>query len=468
MGEVWLAKHTSLGGEFAIKLADPREQDGDESASGRFQLEAQLSAKFSRKTRHVVSVSDHGEEEDGVAYLVMELLDGQSLDARLERTGPLDLTEVSAIVGQIARALAVAHAEETFHRDLKPANVFLTRDEDGQLLVKVFDFGIARTRKPFQVNSPFATSKDMVLGTPSYMSPEQARGHKTLDHRCDVWALAVLAYEALTGSIPWEGDTVEEIFLAVCTFKAVPILQKRPSLPPGAKVLFEKAFASKIDDRFATAIDFALALRALCTPEALEAAGVGAVAEKRLRMRPTEPSLPSLDGIDGAGSDDSPSVPPGIVMHETMVEGLPKKNKTPLVAALLLLLMLGGVVTVFVVRGLHGSTSEEPAPVVGASQKEETKEEPKDEPRDPSVVSVTSAPSSSPTPKLAQPEIEPSNRARESAVPHTVSVKSPVGAKSSSSSAGPSPNAATTPKKPDGTAHPAASTRAPGDKSNVF
>lgn len=106
----------------------------------------------SRKTRHIVSVSDHG-EENGIAYLVMEKLDGESLDQRLERGGPLALPEVAAIVTQIARALTLAHEEGIVHRDLKPANVWLGRDEDNRLLVKLLDFGIARSKRPFRTRS---------------------------------------------------------------------------------------------------------------------------------------------------------------------------------------------------------------------------------------------------------------------------------------------------------------------------
>ncbi|HEY8075142.1 MAG TPA: serine/threonine-protein kinase, partial [Labilithrix sp.] len=122
MGEVWLASHESLGGDFAIKLVRPSDDIEDETAAGRFQLEAQVSAKLSRKTRHIVSVSDHG-EEDGLAYIVMEVLEGESLEARLRRVGALPLPEVVAIVMQLARALGIAHSEGIFHRDLKPANV---------------------------------------------------------------------------------------------------------------------------------------------------------------------------------------------------------------------------------------------------------------------------------------------------------------------------------------------------------
>jgi serine/threonine protein kinase len=271
MGEVWLATHNSLGGEFAIKLVKPSEDEEDESAAGRFQLEAQVSAKLSRKTRHIVSVSDHG-EEDGLAYLVMELLEGESLEARIKRGGELDLPETTAIVMQVARALGQAHAEQIFHRDLKPANMFLTKDEDGRLLVKLLDFGIARTTKPFRTRSPFVTGKDMVLGTPSYMSPEQARGLDSLDHRCDLWALAVVAYESLTRQIPWEGETVEDIFLSICTHRMIPVLTRRSNLPPALEGVFARSFAPKLDARFRTAAELSEAFEALVDPLDVEAA----------------------------------------------------------------------------------------------------------------------------------------------------------------------------------------------------
>lgn len=446
MGEVWLATHNTLGGEFAIKLADPSELDGDDSVAGRFQLEAQLSAKFSRKTRHVVSVSDHG-EEGGIAYLVMELLDGEGLDTRLARTGTLSLAETSMVVSQIARALAVAHAEETFHRDLKPANVFLTRDEDGRLLVKVFDFGIARTRKPIRTASPFATSKDMVLGTPSYMSPEQARGLKTLDHRCDVWALAVLAYEALTGKIPWEGETVEEIFLAVCTFRATPILERKADLPPGIAAVFNKAFAPKISDRFASAVEFATALQDLCSAESLEAVGARA---NTLQHRPSEASLPSID----MGSGDLPSVPSGVTVSESAEierQSLRKKRKAVALIPWLVLLLLVGVVGVGLVVSRSAGDDSNKAQAA--------------------TPPTPSAPSDPPEVKVATPEPEATPVATSPEPAPTTSAPTPR----TNAPARPRTNAPVVPnatghKKADPAPPPAASEtpRKPADKSNVF
>lgn len=155
--------------------------------------------------------------------------------------------------------------------------MWLGRDEDGRLLVKLLDFGIARSAKPFRTRSPFATSKDMVLGTPSYMSPEQARGLEALDYRCDLWALAVVAFEALTGRIPFTGETVEDIFLSICTFRVISARTLRPDLPPAIEAFFARAFAVKIEDRFSSAAELTAWFEGLVTPEALDAAlGLGA------------------------------------------------------------------------------------------------------------------------------------------------------------------------------------------------
>ncbi|MBX3211092.1 MAG: serine/threonine protein kinase [Labilithrix sp.] len=315
MGEVWLANHNSLGGQFAIKLVEPTDDIEAETAAGRFQLEAQIAAKLSRRTRHIVSVSDHGEEK-GLAYLVMELLEGESLEARTKRVGALALPEVAAIVSQVARALSLAHEEGIFHRDLKPANVWLGRDEDGRLLAKLLDFGIARSAKPFRTRSPFATSKDMVLGTPSYMSPEQARGLDTLDHRCDLWALGVVAYEALTTRIPFEGETVEDIFLSICTFRVVPALARRADLPPEIEGFFARAFAPSLEERFASAAELTEAFERLVTPEDLELAlGIPLTPTSARRLEVARGSSPRLGSHPDLGGHARPGSHPDLGGH---------------------------------------------------------------------------------------------------------------------------------------------------------
>ena len=206
MGEVWSAHHRTLGEKIALKLLtqSPSAEEEIESATtaaARFQFEAQVAARLSRKTRHIVRVTDHG-EEDGLAYLVMEQLEGETLEAVLARDGRVPLATMTKIVTQVSRALAHAHEEGVLHRDLKPANVFLSRDEEGKLLVKLLDFGIARAIHSHRAPGSFSTAKGLVFGTPSYMSPEQARASFKLDHRCDLWALATIAYEGLSGGAP--------------------------------------------------------------------------------------------------------------------------------------------------------------------------------------------------------------------------------------------------------------------------
>jgi serine/threonine-protein kinase len=269
MGEVWLARHRTLGEEVAVKLLKPSGWYGDPedaAATARFRFEAQLAAHLSRKTRHIVRVTDHG-EEDGVAFLVMELLEGQTLHSKLLRYATLPPQDVSTIVTQIARGLAEAHREGVVHRDLKPANVFLARDDGGELRVTLLDFGIARATSVLQAGRAFVTEPGLIFGTPGYMSPEQARSPSATDHRGDLWALATVAYEALTGEIPIPGDRPVQLMQNLHARRIVPVHARAPSLPSALAEFFEKAFAASIDDRFSSATELAAAFeRAVSSP----------------------------------------------------------------------------------------------------------------------------------------------------------------------------------------------------------
>jgi eukaryotic-like serine/threonine-protein kinase len=297
MGEVWLAHHRTLGEDVALKLLT-RQRDGGEiedprTATARFQFEAQVAARLSRKTRHIVRVTDHG-EEDGLPYLVMELLDGHTLEAQLMRRGRLPLAEVPTLVAQVARALEEAHSQGVVHRDLKPANIFLTHDEDGRVLVKLLDFGIARAVHAQRLPSTFSTGRGLVFGTPGYMSPEQARASAKLDHRCDLWALATVAYEALTGELPVPGADTEELLMNLCAGLVVPVRERDPELPEPLTWFFERAFARRIEDRFASASDLARALeQALvhASVESQEARLRGGPPERRLGSRNAKTSI---------------------------------------------------------------------------------------------------------------------------------------------------------------------------------
>jgi len=269
MGTVWLANHKALDEEVAVKLLAPAgELTGIENASttaARFRFEAQVAARLSRKTRHVVRVTDHG--HDGpLAFLVMERLEGQTLERALANRGPMPPLEVSSLVTQLARGLEVAHAEGVLHRDLKPSNVFLTAGEDGALVAKILDFGIARGDRSSPVETRFATAQGVLFGTPGYMSPEQASAAPDLDSRADLWALAAIAYEALTGELPVAGHDTDQMLANLRSGKIVPLRQRNAELPEACERFFERAFAANIDDRHPScaelALDFEQAARA--------------------------------------------------------------------------------------------------------------------------------------------------------------------------------------------------------------
>jgi eukaryotic-like serine/threonine-protein kinase len=261
MGEVWVARHRGLGEEVALKMLLPSTSEDavedPETAAARFRFEARIAARLSRKTRHIVRVTDHG-DDGGLPYLVMELLEGQTLDKRLLSWGTLPPAEVAAIVAQIARALEEAHAEGVMHRDLKPANIFLAKDEDGRLLVKLLDFGIARATRALTTGSIRVTAHGIVFGTPGYMSPEQAFAPQ-VDYRCDLWALATVAYEALAGELPVPGARCEELLANLHDGRIVPVHARNAHLPQGLAAFFDRAFAAAAEWRFADASELARA-----------------------------------------------------------------------------------------------------------------------------------------------------------------------------------------------------------------
>jgi serine/threonine-protein kinase len=268
MGAVWLARHRALDEDVALKLLAPAADVGVENASiaaARFRFEAQVAARLSRKTRHVVRVTDHG-HDGALAFLVMERLEGQTLERALASHGPMAPLEVAALVTQIARGLEVAHAEGVLHRDLKPSNVFLTTGEDGAALVKILDFGIARRHRAVGLDTRFETAQGVLFGTPGYMSPEQASTSPDLDARADLWALAAIAYEALTGELPVTGHDTEQMLANLRAGRIVPLRQRDAALPEACEQFFGRAFALDIDARHGScaelASDFERAARA--------------------------------------------------------------------------------------------------------------------------------------------------------------------------------------------------------------
>lgn len=204
MGSVWLAEHLELGTCVAVKLMDP-ELAATNVGLGRFKREAQAAASLD--SPNIVRVFDFGIEGD-TPYIVMELLKGESLGQRLQRVGSLELRSLISIYGQLGKAITKAHELGIVHRDLKPDNIFLVPDDDSDI-AKVIDFGIAKRTllAPGQITG-VETRTGAMLGSPVYMSPEQASGSKDVDFRTDIWSLGIIAFECITGKRPYVSDSL--------------------------------------------------------------------------------------------------------------------------------------------------------------------------------------------------------------------------------------------------------------------
>jgi eukaryotic-like serine/threonine-protein kinase len=254
MGTVWEAEHLGLGESVAVKLIALVYSKSNE-ARQRFKVEATAAARL--RSRFAVHVYDTGETEAGIPYLAMELLEGETLEQRVKREGALPLADVARIASQVARGLGRAHALGIVHRDLKPANIFLAQsnDEESGLIAKVLDFGIA---KMIDVNQSTSTTRTgTVLGTPQFMSPEQVRGLKSLDHRADLYSLGAVVFYMLTGRLAFQGEAFGDLLLAICT-RPLPIVHEvAPSLPPELDAWFQMACAREPDERFSTAEELA-------------------------------------------------------------------------------------------------------------------------------------------------------------------------------------------------------------------
>ncbi len=248
MGSVWSATHLGLGQRVAVKLIAKRYASSRE-ARQRFDLEAKAVAQL--RSRFVVQVYDNGETEDGTPYIVMELLLGESLDQRIQRQGAMQLDASLRLIGQVGRALTRAHSLGIVHRDLKPENIFLTRteDDDGEI-AKVLDFGIAKIKSPESDAGGSGTRTGAVLGTPLFMSPEQARGLKSVDHRTDIYSLGMVTYMMLTGQSAFSGESFGDILVAICTQPLPTIHAVARWLPVGLDAWMQRACAREAAQRY--------------------------------------------------------------------------------------------------------------------------------------------------------------------------------------------------------------------------
>jgi len=257
-GHVWEGVHLQMGTPLAIKVLDPNLAYRPDYVS-RFKREASAAAAL--RSPHVVQIFDFGIWED-IPYIAMELLEGEDLGTRLDRVRRLPPATVASVVTQVARALVRAHKRGIVHRDMKPDNIYLCADDEGEAeVVKILDFGVA---KAVGGVSLARTGTGIVLGTPYYMSPEQAQGDRQIDHRTDLWALGVITFEALVGRRPFEATNLGDLLVKICATDPPLPSKLAADVPEGFDQWFLRACARNPDDRFSSAKEMAATLAILC------------------------------------------------------------------------------------------------------------------------------------------------------------------------------------------------------------
>ena len=248
MGTVYRATHILMDKKVAIKVLRPS-LAADEKIVARFSREARAASKISHP--HALSVTDFGEDEGGVVFLVMEFLNGRTLKEVIRQDGPLPLSRVVEIMRQVCSALDAAHAEGVVHRDLKSDNIMLLNTTGDY--AKVLDFGIAKIQEPMGVEDAGLTSPDLIIGTPQYMSPEQCSQSEKIDSRSDIYSLGVILYEMLVGHVPFMGESPTVVMLKHLQEVPRSVFEERPDLPSGVGTVLERALAKRREDRYQTA-----------------------------------------------------------------------------------------------------------------------------------------------------------------------------------------------------------------------
>lgn len=381
MGSVWLAEHMTLRSPVAIKLIDPGIAENPEALS-RFLREAQSAASL--RSPHVVQILDHG-VDNGVPFIVMELLEGESLASRIEHQRRLSPADTARIMTQVARAITRAHEAGIIHRDLKPDNIYLVRNDEEEV-AKVLDFGVAKASSHGMGVATGATRTGSVLGTPYYMSPEQAEGMKNIDGRSDLWSLGVIAWECLLGSRPFEAETLGGLLLAICA-RDIPVPSTVGPVPPGFDAWFAKACSRNVQYRFSSAKELAAELRQVC-------AGVGANVPPSYQGGPVS----SQHGPVVQAASLPLATTTGHLGMSSSHDAAKKKSALPLVLGIgaVLALVAGGAA--FALRSPPSDTVASAAPSVQppAAPKTEPAATPAAAPEPSVVASIAPTPSSAP------------------------------------------------------------------------
>jgi eukaryotic-like serine/threonine-protein kinase len=274
MGVVVAARHVQLDQVVAIKLLTlPTDEDRRDEAIARFLQEAKAAARL--RNDHVVRIYDVGQLDNGLPFMVMELLNGQDLGSMLDQRGALPEAEAVDYVLQACAGIAEAHHMGIVHRDLKPTNLFVSRRSDGLPLVKVLDFGISKQLSDPDADGAAAsfTNTRTLMGSPNYMSPEQIRDARRVDVRTDIWALGIILQELITDAPVFHGESFPGICAAIVADPPMPVRTMRPDVSPALEQVIQRCLQKPADGRFQSVDELALALTPLGTRTSLSGSG---------------------------------------------------------------------------------------------------------------------------------------------------------------------------------------------------
>ncbi len=244
-GSVWAARNELIDRDVALKIMEP-EVMSDKVLLHRFFNEAKAIGRV--KHPSIVGIFDLGQAEDGSPFLVLELLDGEPLSTRIQRESGIEPETLLDVAAGVSRALDLAHQQGIVHRDLKPANIFLHRTSTGGLIGKILDFGISKVLSGGSTNFSL-TKTGTVVGSPAYMSPEQAAGRDDLDGRADVWSLGVVLFEGLTGVLPHEAPNYNALMVRILTQDVPKIATRKPDLPVMVQEIVDACLSRDRDKR---------------------------------------------------------------------------------------------------------------------------------------------------------------------------------------------------------------------------
>ena len=332
MGQVYLAEHVKMGRKSAVKVMNPG-MVNDADAISRFNREAANASRINHP--NVAAVYDFGETGDGVIYLAMEYVEGPPLTSLIEQLGALPPLRAAEITRQASDALSVAHDMGIVHRDLKPDNIMIAKNRDGTDLVKVVDFGIA---KAADNESQKVTKTGLVVGTPEYMSPEQLAGDK-LDGRSDIYSLGLVAFNMLTGKLPFPSESAQEAMIMRLTDKPKPLSEMKPDVAwtPEVQAVMDKALERDANLRYQSAGLFGRELyKAVSAMPQSVAAEAGTQVMGAASVAAAAGATAAIPATRVAGAADRKSA------KQAPAPTPSGKSKVPLLAAIAVVVVLGG------------------------------------------------------------------------------------------------------------------------------